>query len=463
MATNSIALAVASRMNMREALIAPQMSNLSAVLGQLLDADHDLEEASALKNRDRQLLARFGYGYDDTTERKPFAFSEGVAIIPVQGCLINRCDWSWGGWITGYNFIRSQVQAAANDPDVESIILDVDSGGGEAAGCFELCDDIYAAREAKNIVAVVDSNCYSAAYAIASAAHKIIVTPSGGAGSIGVVATHVNMAGAMTKMGIEVTFVFAGSHKVDGNPFEALPQDVKDIIQANVDLSYDAFVAQVARNRGLSDAEVRATQAQCFRAPDALKLGLIDAIEPPSKALAVFTDVLMVDDDDEGQGDDPTPVDPEPNEEELNMTDTTNKPAAVDQAAHEAAVREAANAATVAERARVSGIMGSEEAKGRSALANHLAMNTSMSVDEAKAVLGVSAKEAASTAPVAPKANTAGAFEQSMAQSHNPDVGAEGAQSSGDQASKELTDEDHAARILSAQGKASGKKEKVTA
>lgn len=457
MATNSIALAVANRMNMREALIAPQSMDFSAVLGQLMSADVELEEAAAHKHRDKQLLGRYGYDYDETVVRKPFAYADGVAIIPVQGALINRCDWSWGGWITGYNFIRSQVTAAAADPDVETIVLDCDSGGGEAAGCFELCDDIYAARESKQILAVVDSNCYSACYAVASAAHKIIVTPSGGAGSIGVVATHVDVSQAMKANGVVVTFVYAGSHKVDGNPFEPLPEPVRESIQANVDLSYDAFVAQVVRNRGLDEKAVRDTQAQIFRAPDALKLGLIDAVQPPSKALSMFIEELM-NEDLEGDDDDDVvlPADPDQLPVEDEMTIET-KPAVIDQAAHDTAVREAATTARVQEKARVSGIMGCEEAAGRSALANHLAMNTEMSVIEAQGVLKASAKE------VAPAA-ASGGLNVEMSLVRDPDLAGQGVdEAAAGGASGVSAEQAQIDSILNAQAGATGVKHKKSA
>jgi signal peptide peptidase SppA len=453
MSPNAIALAVANRMNMREALIEPNAVNANLVLSHLMSADVELEEAAARTSRDNKLLARYGYSVDDTIERKPFAYADGVAVIPVQGMLLNRCDWCWPGYLTGYNFLRAQMQAATQDPDVETIVLDCDSGGGECAGCFELCDDMYAMRDLKKIVAVVDSNCYSACYAVASTAHKIIVTPSGGAGSIGVVATHVDMSGMLDKFGVKVTFIFAGDHKVDGNPYEKLPDDVRAQIQANVNLSYDAFVAQVARNRGLSDKAVRDTKAQCFRAEDALKLGLVDAIQPPSKALGTFIDELMNDSDDE------TPVNPDQPEQEQAMSQTQTTPGG-NQAANEQAITEAANAARVAERARVSGIMGHAEAAGRTELANHLAMNTNMSVEEAAGVMAASPKtQAAEKKPEVTSKPGESAFHQAMNTTQHPNVGA-----NGEGVEQEAnSDEAAASRILASHSAATGVQYKKSA
>jgi hypothetical protein len=71
--------------------------------------------------------------------------------------------------MTGYDGIRQNFLTALEDPAVRAIVLDIDSPGGEVAGCFDLVDTIYAARGEKPIWAILDESAYSAAYAIASA------------------------------------------------------------------------------------------------------------------------------------------------------------------------------------------------------------------------------------------------------------------------------------------------------
>jgi hypothetical protein len=76
--------------------------------------------------------------------------------------------------------------------------------------------------------------------------------------------------------------------------------------------------------------------------------------------------------------------------------------------------------AVAAERTRVKGILALEEAKGRSALAQHFATNTDMSVEDAKAALAVSPKE------------STGSLAAAMSGVENPDVGADGGESAGE-------------------------------
>ena len=99
---------------------------------------------------------------------------------------------------------------------------------------------------------------------------------------------------------------------------------------------------------------------------------------------------------------------------------TTNEPGADTQAATQAAAASAATEARQAERTRINGILGCEEAKGRETMANHLAMNTEMSVEDAKKMLAV--------APVAaPAASATNPFAAAMDASKNPEVGADAA------------------------------------
>lgn len=363
-----------SRMNLREQFIAPHYTGLSSDLTLMSTTDPAVAQEKFLNNTRHELCE--AYGFNRREQSKPFAFAEGFAIIPVHGTLINRFGSSYG-YVTGYNFIRSQHFAAMADDDVKYIIHDHNSFGGEAAGCFELAGQIAESRGSKPIMAVVDSNCYSASYALASAADKIAVIPSAGVGSVGVVAMHVDMSKMLDRMGVTITFIHSGEHKVDGNPYEALSADVKADIQKGVDKSRAKFVKVVAQNLGLDEKVVYDTEARTYRADDALALGLIHAIAEPQTAMQ-----SLIDGDDSDVSDEEAKTTKSTKEQDMTVA-AKPEDASVDQAA----VRKA-------ERERCAGIMNSEEAKGRSILANHFALNTDMSVEAAREALAVSPLEA---------------------------------------------------------------------
>lgn len=411
--SDTAARAALERMNMREVAVAVHYTGLAADLRQMASTDPAEGQQAFMDQARGNLCAAYGFG--ESAQDKPFAFAQGIAIIPVSGSLINRFGQSYG-FVTGYNFIRSQLNLALQDEDVSGIVFDCNSYGGEAAGCFELSSDIFAARGTKPMVAVVDSNCYSACYAIASACDKIVVTPSGGVGSIGVVAMHVDMSKAMADWGYTVTLIHSGEHKVDGNPYEALPKDVHADIQKGVDKSRASFVALVARNRNLDAKVVHDTEARIYRAEEAQALGLIDAIATPSQAVQAFFAELS------GSTTQP--------KKDTTMSAQETKPGA-EMNANPAALATAQAEARTSERARISGIQSCEEAKGRESLASHLALNTDMSLEAAQGVLGASPKAAAEEpkTPAAAPAPAAGAnrFKEAMDSGKQPNIGADGA------------------------------------
>lgn len=394
------------RMNLREVAVSPIHATIAEDLRMMAAADPKTEHEKFMERRRTELCE--AYGIHGKTQEKPFAFANGVAIIPFSGMMLNRFGQSYG-YVTGYNFIRRQMALAMADDDVKGIVGDFNTYGGEAAGCFECSDDIFAMRGTKPMIAVIDSNCYSAGYALASAFDKIICTPSGGMGSIGVVAMHVNLKKALEDFGVEITFIHFGAHKVDGNPYEGLSKEVKADIQKSVDASGEKFVALVARNRNIGADVVKGTEARTYRVEEGKSLGLIDTIATPSQAMQVFFDELSG-----------SVINPE-KEDEMS-TQVANQPGAPDQAATQAAALETAAAqARTAERARVSGIQNCEEAKGKTKLANHLAMETDMSVEDAKKMLAASGPDAVAAAPAAD------GFREAMNGSQHPNVGADAA------------------------------------
>ncbi|HCT7709169.1 TPA: S49 family peptidase [Morganella morganii] len=210
---------------------------------------------------------------------------EGIAIIPVYGTLVQKLGTlrPYSG-MTGYDGIRRVFLTAVNDPEVKGICLDIDSPGGEVAGCFDLVDLIYTERGKKPIHAILSENAFSAAYAIASAADKIFVPRTGGVGSVGVIVIHCDWSQRIKDDGLKVSIITYGNRKAESNPYVALSDEAKAAIQHDVDEMGRLFVSTVSRNRGLSETVIRNTQAACYLAAEGVQMGLADAVASPDVA-----------------------------------------------------------------------------------------------------------------------------------------------------------------------------------
>lgn len=193
--------------------------------------------------------------------------------------------------LTSYEGIGFQLKEAAADPAVRSVILDMHSPGGEAAGAFETAALVRDLAASKRTVAVVNGMAASAMYAIGSGATEIVTTETGISGSIGVVLLHADFSRQLDREGITPTLIHAGAHKVDGNPFEPLSDAVREDLQAEVDAFYASFLATVARGRGnrLTAAAARKTEARTFIGQAAVDAGIADRVGSFESVLADLT------------------------------------------------------------------------------------------------------------------------------------------------------------------------------
>jgi len=221
------------------------------------------------------------------TAKGGYRVIDGIAVIDVFGLLAHRGGLQAdSSYVQGYDAIAKSLDIALTDREVRAVILNVDSPGGEVSGAFQLADQIRGARAVKPIHAVAGDLAASAGYLIASAAQTVSVSPSGQVGSIGAVTCHADLSGAMEKAGVKVTPIFAGAHKVDGNPYAPLPPEVAARIQADIDHYYAMFVAAVAESRALSPRAIRATEGAMYIGQNAVAAGLADRVETPDQLIA---------------------------------------------------------------------------------------------------------------------------------------------------------------------------------
>jgi signal peptide peptidase SppA len=223
-------------------------------------------------------------------QRPPLAAApEGIAVIPIHGSLVKRSlGMEAASGLTSYGEIAAMLDAALADPQVSGILLDIDSPGGEASGSFELARRVREVAAKKPIWAVANDAAYSAAYAIAASAQRLFVTETGGVGSVGVIALHVDQSVKDAKDGYHYTAITAGAHKNDYSPHEPLSDAAKTELQGEVDRLYAIFTEHVAAMRGLDLDAVRATEAGLFFGSNAVTQGLADGVQTLDATLSQF-------------------------------------------------------------------------------------------------------------------------------------------------------------------------------
>jgi len=217
------------------------------------------------------------FGFSDTN------IPEGsVAVIPIRSEIL-KYDQPCGP--RGTQSILTDVKSADQNPNIKSILLVVDSPGGQVTGTDLLADAI--SNSTTPVVAYIDGMAASAAYWIISGASKIIASSDlDRIGSIGTMLMVEDLKPALEAEGIKFHEVYASlsvdknkdfNQVLDGN-YEAYQKNVLDVINSK-------FLSSVKLNRpGLEDSTLT---GKIYFAPEAIALGLIDEIGSLDHAISI--------------------------------------------------------------------------------------------------------------------------------------------------------------------------------
>ena len=266
-----------------------KFSHLSSlVFNKPLMVTQDYAETIAVVLSDRLNLDVEGLQIkSDAKDQRVATTNKGVAVIPIVGSMSHRATGieAMSG-MTSYSTLQKQFEAAFNDPNVGSILMDIDSPGGSVAGAFDFRDYLMSKKGTKPVYALARDAMCSAAYLIGSTADKVYATQTARVGSIGVVAMHTDASGKMEKEGLKPTFISAGKFKTAGNPYEKLEGEKLKYLLDSVDESYDMFINAVADARGIDKKAIRDTEARVYGGKKAVEIGLADGIRTYESVLA---------------------------------------------------------------------------------------------------------------------------------------------------------------------------------
>lgn len=226
------------------------------------------------------------------------SIEQGVGIIKIDGGLIpgNAGFMSYFG-LVGYDDIRGAAIEAATNPDVKSILLDINSGGGAVSGCADCASLLAQVGKLKPVVTYSGGSMGSAAYWIGSQGETVLVGPTAQVGSIGVILKHSEASKMRAAAGITDTVIRSGDHKQLANSLEPLTAEAKAGLQQMSDDINSVFVGAVATARGVTAAQVDSGMGggREFIGKRAVKVGLADAIATYEGAISVARALQSVD------------------------------------------------------------------------------------------------------------------------------------------------------------------------
>lgn len=221
---------------------------------------------------------------DDHEDDGNIYLDNGVAVVCVDGPLMQRGGWWWDG----YAAIHGRMLSALTRPGTRALVLKINSPGGVAAGCFEAARQMRADCLAAGVPVLVyaDEMACSAAYALACVGDRIWLPPSGCVGSVGVIATYLDATAALKDMGMRYVLTPSGAYKADGHPAKAITPEVEARLKQPVTHLAGLFFGWVAERRQMRPDAVAALEAGVLWGRTALAAGLADTVGSYADCLA---------------------------------------------------------------------------------------------------------------------------------------------------------------------------------
>jgi ClpP class serine protease len=229
-------------------------------------------------------LASFPQEMTQPKQEKHFDVSAGIAVIPIHGATTYRetAITAMCG-LASYEGILNKASEAI-EAGVKTIVLDLDSGGGSAQGCFssanelrKMCDD-----SGVSLIGFVDGSCCSAAYALGCVCDELIADPHASVGSIGVLIGLTDASEKDKMEGVSTVYITDGKNKVPFDKDGKFKSEFLEDLQKKVSYLGDEFRKHVNFHTSIPVENLKNTQAKVFMANEALELGLITSIMPKS-------------------------------------------------------------------------------------------------------------------------------------------------------------------------------------
>lgn len=222
----------------------------------------------------------FETSYFEEEEIRPGDIGEKIAILQLNGAIM---DLSSPLFMDGYNheLFLATIDQAFEDPDVEAVILSVDSPGGAVGETAQIHKKLinYMEEYEKPFYVSMGSMAASGGYYVAAPADKIFAEPSTITGSIGVIMQNINYSGLAEKYGVDFNTIKSGKHKDIMSPSREMTEDEQAIMQSIIDEMYSDFVQVIVDGRNLDEEKVREIgDGRIYTGRQAQELGLVDEI-----------------------------------------------------------------------------------------------------------------------------------------------------------------------------------------
>jgi protease IV len=200
-----------------------------------------------------------------------------IAVVPIQGVLHTGQSSFGSGDSTSSATIVDYLSQIRQDPDIQAVILEINSPGGSAVASDEI--SIAIKQLNKPVVSYIRDVGASGAYWVASSTEFVVSHPASIVGSIGVIASYIEFSQLLTRWNMTYQRFVAGENKDFGSPFIAPTLEQKTAFNNQLNQLHDLFIQTVATNRNMSESSVRLlADGSIYTGTQAKATGLVDEL-----------------------------------------------------------------------------------------------------------------------------------------------------------------------------------------
>jgi len=232
---------------------------------------------------------------------EPLSLSGNVARIYVTGEIVPDGSSSiFGDGAASSKDIIEMIKKADENKEIKALLIEINSPGGAAVASEDIAKALQ--KTTKPCVALIKDIGASGGYWVASSTDVIVASPISITGSIGVLSSYLEFSGLMNKYGVGYERIVGGEYKDIGTPFRNLTDEERQLFQRIIDQVYEYFIKDVAKNRNMSEEQMRTLATGIiYTGIEAKELGLVDVLggedeaEEAIKQVANLTEVQIVD------------------------------------------------------------------------------------------------------------------------------------------------------------------------
>lgn len=202
--------------------------------------------------------------------------SNKIAVINVEGAITTG-ETAFG--IAGSDTIVDNIQEATKDDSIKALVLRVNSPGGGVWASELITNALNEFKDTgRPIVSSMGDIAASGGVWVTTSSDEIFAEEDTLTGSIGVYGIVPTLDGIYDWAGIKVDGT-SSTKSAEWDERQAMPDYVKNAIQASIENTYKKFVSKVADNRGMNYEEVLPIAGgRIWAGYKALELGLVDKI-----------------------------------------------------------------------------------------------------------------------------------------------------------------------------------------